>query len=341
MSRITHRRCFRVDRMTRDVGLLALICYGLVLQPPAVSAASPARVIRKVCRVGDDIPLRKLDDVAQELGKSRAGRDVLQKSAGHANDAAAYRRTLNRAVRELVEETGDPALFRHLNQLDDAAKESLLVLGRGSRTLREGIPDIAARARFLGDGGAETVAALGRYGDLMGDSLRFDAALRAGRIVSPPGTRRLALEDFGHFFRAHGDRGHNFWTKYVRPHWEKWLAGAALAAVLLAPDEYLDEAGEFTKAGARKIAKLGGDVLGGALAGTVEGVGEGTKGAVEDVTKMAFQVFLADLWGVAALLILVLIGIVGAFCARSRIRSWLARLGLIRNRVPTGQTETR
>lgn len=313
---------------------LIVVCICLLWQPVAVLAANPAAVIRRIGRVADDVPLRNVDDVAQGLGHSRAGRDLLRRAGSPVDDADTYRRALNRAVRETLQETGDPALLRHLDQLDDVAKEALVVLGRGSRTIREGIPDVALRSRFLGDGGAETVAALGRYGDLISDSIRFDAALRAGRIVPPPGARQVTLEDFGRFFRSQGDRGHHFWTTYVRPHWGKWLAGGALAAVLLAPEDYLDQAGDLTRAGARKVIKFAGDELGAVLTGIIEGVGESGRETARQTFWAFVRAFFSDIWGIVTLAGLLLgLGITG-FCLRNRIRAWLVRLGVLKATRP-------
>ncbi len=331
MNRITSRAALPIARAVACVGLVTAILMVLPLQTSC--AAKPATVIRKIAQVGDNVPVRKVDDVAKELGKSPAGRDLLQRSGSRITDAPSYQRALNRAVRETLQEAGDPALLRHLDRLDNPTKEALLVLGRGSRTIREGIPDIATRARFMGDGGANTVAALGRYGDLMPDAVRFDAALRAGRITSPPGYRALGLEDFGHFFRAQGDRAHNFWSTYVRPHWGKWLVGGALAAVLLAPDEYLDQVGDVTKEGARRIINLAGDALGGLLEGTVVGIGETTRDTVRGTTLAAWRTFFSDIWGVLALAVIIAILLILLFMFRPALTLLLSRIGLGRRKT--------
>lgn len=328
MNRVNHRDFMLISLRAGWIALLATICCGVALPPEPAAAAGFGTVIRKMGKLADDVPLRRVDDVAEQLGKSRAGRDLLQKTGQKVDDAASYRRALNRAVRETLEEAGDPALLRHVNQLDDAGKEAVLILARGSRTVRDGIPDVAARARFLREGGAETVAALGRYGDLMPDANRFYSAVRAGRIQSPAGLRAVGMEDFGRFFRQMGDRGHHFWDKSVRPHWGKWLAGGALAAVLLAPEEYLDEVGELTKEGFAKVGRFGTKTLADALAGTIEGVGEGVKEGIEEITTKTWNTYFRDGWGIAALAVILSFVAVVVFWTRQRIKRWLNRLGI-------------
>lgn len=144
------------------------------------------------------------------------------------------------------------------------------------------------------------VAALGRFDDLAEDALRFDLDAVDGAIRSPPGMRRLATDDFGRFFLAQGQRAHRFWTNYVRPHWKLWLTGTALAAVMLAPDEYLDAAGNLTRAGIEKVGKLGGKLLANALAGAIQATGEATKNVLRQITEQILKTFFSDAWGIAA-----------------------------------------
>jgi hypothetical protein len=133
----------------------------------------------------------------------------------------------------------------------------------------------------------------------------------------------VELHDFGSFFHKQGQRGHSFWEKYVRPHWKLWVGTTALAAVLLAPDEYIDMAGNLTKEGLQKIGRLGGAVLAGALAGAVEGSGEAAKEIVEETARSIKYTFFRSPSGIiaAALLVLVVILLVPA-TRRLLVKVW-------------------
>ncbi len=290
---------------SRLIGAMSVSAI-LLFATSEAQALNFGNLIRKVGRVADDVPLNKLDDVAEELAKSKAGRDVLKKAGVRVDDALERSRGLSRLLRETIGEA-DPALLKQLDKLDEPAREVALVLARGARRVDEAIPDVALRGQFLREGGAETVAALGRHPDLVDDALQFDVALRAGRLPSPAGMRAATLEDFGHFLRAGGDRAHRFWTSSVRPHWKLWLGGSALTAVLLAPDEYLDEIGNITEAGLEKIGNFGGSLLANALKGVIEGVGKGSKQVVQETAGTMARVFFADVWGIVTLILLVLI----------------------------------
>ena len=276
----------------------------------SVAKADIARLLRQGARVADDIPIRRLDDVLQDARTARMGREVLEKHfpARHLDDVLERSRTLSRAFRELA----GVDWGRHADdivRLTPEAQEAALILSRGARTLGDSVPDIALRSRLLRHAGPETLVALGRYEDLADDLVRFDAALRAGRLPSPPGYRVLTLADFGSFFHSLGQRAHHFWTKYVRPHWGLWLGGAALAAVLLAPEEFLDAVGDLTAQGLEKVARFGGEALGKALAGiasgVVEGTGEAVKTVVEATGKSFSQTFFTSWTGVIALVVIV------------------------------------
>ena len=278
-------------------------------------------LVRTLGRVADDVPLNKVDDVAEELAKSKAGREVLKKAGVRIDDALERSRGLSRLLRETVGES-NPAILKQLDALDEPAREAALVLARGARRIDEAIPDVALRSQFLREGGAETVAALGRHPDFVDDVLEFDVALRAGRLPSPAGMRAATLEDLGHFLHVGGDRARHFWSNSVRPHWKLWLGGSALTAVLITPDEYLDAVGDLTEAGLEKLGKFGGDLLAKALRGAVTGLGEGSKKVVQESAETVTRVFLTEVWGVVTLTLMVL---VIAFLTRrkwSRFKAW-------------------
>lgn len=304
--------------------LVSVLSLGLVLltYPRDAHAINFGSLIRQIGRVADDVPLNKVDDVAKELATSKAGRDLLRKGGVRIDDALERSRGLNRLLREAVGET-NPSLLKQLDALDEPTREAALVFARGARKIDDAIPDLAMRSQFLRDGGAETVAALGRHPELVDDALQFDVALRAGRLTPPAGMRAVTLEDMGRFIRTGGDRAQRFWTTSVRPHWKLWLGGAALTAVLLTPHEYLDEFGNLTEAGLQKVGTFGGKVLAKALRGTVTGIGEGSKDVVGETVGTIARVFLSDVWGVVTLAsLLLLAGFAIPLTRRLLIAGW-------------------
>jgi hypothetical protein len=301
------------------------LAIGLIAPPPA-GAANLAAIVRAAGRVADDLPVNRIDDVAEDLATSGAARRLVRKAGGAADDAAERGRAVRRLLREAVGDA-DPAVLRQIDALDEPAREAGLVLARGSRSVRQAIPDLAARGRFVRDGGAETVAALGLYDDLVDDAIRFDGAVRTGRLLAAPGTSRIALEDFGRFIRTAGDRGHYFWTAHVRPHWKLWMGSGALAAVMLAPDDYLDAAGDFTRTGLEKVGRLGGSLLAGALGGLVAGVGSATKETIRETTAAVWSTFFRDAWGILTISVLVVAGLLMIRPVWRKLRSLNPRRG--------------
>lgn len=320
------------DRSVFRVYAIVFTCGALSTPTFAIDFAS---LVRRVGRVSDDVPVHRIDEVARDAASSRAGRELLEKSGARAVDAMERTKALRRALRETLGES-DASLLRQIDDLNEPAQQAALILSRGARTLERGMPDIAMRSRFFRDSGAETVAALGRFDDLLDDAMRFDIALRGGRISSPPGVRSITLQDFGRFFHQQGGRGHHFWVKYVRPHWKLWLGGSALAAVLVAPDEYLDSVGDFTSEGLNKLGVAAGDILGKTLQGMIEGAGEGTKKAIRHANDAVTRTFLKSVSGVAALLVLVSVGLfLLPFTRRSATRRLSTLLASCRGRMRT------
>lgn len=268
-------------------------------------AVDLSKLVKRVGKVPDDVNIKRLDELAQKPATVRAGRDLLERTAKRTDDAAEWSRLLRQSLQATIGDI-DPVAFRQLNQLDEASQQAALVLTRGARSLESGIPDISLRSRFIQDGGGEILCTLGRYDDMLDDAIRFDTAVRAGRITAPTGMQLASLQSFGQFFYEQGNRAHHFWTHYVRPHWKLWLGGAALTAVMLAPDEYLDAAGNLTKAGIKKVTAFGGTLLGRALSGAVEGTGEGIQNAARDTAAAFSKTFLSGGLGIASLLVLIL-----------------------------------
>jgi hypothetical protein len=292
--------------------LSVLLLAGLVLAPTTARAGILDRLVRKAGKVADDVPINRLDDVAEDLAATRLPRSRSVPGTAQIDDAVERTRAARRTLKESIGEGADPTLLRQIDALDAPRLEAAAILAQGSRTVREAVPDLALRSRFLRNGGAETVATLGRYPDLATDAIRFDAALQAGRLLPPPGGAAPTVQSFGHFFHTQGDRAHQFWSRFVRPHWKLWLDSGALAAVLAAPDDYLDPIGNLTQKGIEKVGALGGDLLGKALGGAASAVitatGTATKVVIQETATSFQQTFLRDLWGVLALLAILVTG---------------------------------
>lgn len=305
--------------------ILHALMAAAILATPATRAANLGRVVRKIADVAEDVPVQRIDEVVQNASTSRAGRELLEKlNAGKRLDNLAEESAaLRRAWKDLLS-TADTRIFREIESLPPASQRAALVVAHGGQRLKTVVPDLALRSRFIRDGGAETLAALGRFDDLADDAIRFDVALQAGKLPSPAGARALALNDFGTFFHTLGDRGHHFWTSYVRPHWKLWLGSTALAAVILAPDEYLDEIGNLTEKGTEKLGRFGGEVLSKAFEGTIRGVGTATQEVVAATTRSIAHTFFTSAAGLASACVLAL----AALLFISPTRRWL--LGSVR-----------
>ena len=225
-------------------------------------AVDYATIFRKLSKSADDVPVTRIDDVIANKRTSEAGADLIRrqaKSGGNLSELNAIRR---RALDGL-----DPATIRQIDSLPDDAKNAIYLVSSGTKKMREAIPDIALRGEFLRDGGGDLLAMLGRRGDLAGDAVEFRNYLKTGKLPSLPGERPITLNDWARFMDANPSRGDYFWNTYWKGKEKYWLGTAGLAAVLLTPEEYLDEAGKLIKKGIKKL----GVIIGEGVTGIVEG----------------------------------------------------------------------
>lgn len=284
--------------------ILALSVASLLLTPHPAAAGVWDQLIRAGTRVADDVPIRQADDFAQSMARSKSVREAMEEEiraglrrTGQADDAATYTRQVSRLLRE---EAGglEPTLVRQLDALDTPAQEVAVILQRGSRRLSTALPDLAQRARLVREGGPETVAALGMFGDELVDSaLRLDTAIRAGRVISPSGMRAATMADFGQLFVRHGRAAERFWTRYVAAHWQAWLAGGALGWYLLDPEGFMDTAGELSEEGFKRLTQAVGD----ATAIAIRGIGSGAGEAVRKTGEALRETYFSGWHGLAAL----------------------------------------
>jgi hypothetical protein len=328
--------------MPKNPHLQVVTCLVVIALLPLAPALGRGReladafdgLIRGAARVGDEVPIRASEDVARELATRRAGRELLDaelKEAGKVTstlgDAAMASlraeeglRLLRRAAPHL-----DPGLLRRMEQLDQASRESALVLAKGGERLAQGIPDLAARAHILREGGAETVAAIGIHGPgAAREVVRLDEALKAGGVAIKDAQRSITVADFGRVM-ALQPNAFAFWNAYVKPHWKLWAGSGALAAYLTNPEYFQDAAGRLTEAGFRQLTAL----AGAAAAGVIRGVGEGSGDATRSVWATVSNVYLRG-WSSVPAAVGTLLLIAGLLSLSRRGRGLLRR----RSRLP-------
>jgi hypothetical protein len=262
-------------------------------------------LIRGTARVADEIPVKKVDELVAELGKSRAAREAVDTEirkagrlaeTGDALRGAARSDEVLRLLRTATSEL-DPSVFRRIEQLDDASRDAALVLARGGDELTRAVPDLATRGRLVREGGAETVAAVGMFGSDAGRAaLRLDEAIKGGTVVVRDGGRAVTIADFGVAMTRYGDASWRFWKEYIQPHWKLWAASGALAAYITNPEYFQDAAGQLTEAGFKHLTEFVGEVA----AAAIRGVGEGSGAAVEKVAKATRETYLNATNGVYA-----------------------------------------
>lgn len=323
-----------------SVTLQAVFClvFGPAALAPSPALADLGRLVRGIARVSDDVPLGKIDDVATGNGMRRAAQELMEESGTRIDDAAARTRAVRKALDEALSAIESKPLrqqlAKDLARLDLPSQEAALLLARGSKRIADVVPDVALRSRLLREGGGEVVAALGRFDDLADDAVRFDLAVSKGAVRSPSGMRKLGTDDFGRFFLEQGKRGHQFWTVYVRPHWKLWLAGTALAAVMIAPDEFLDAAGNLTEHGIKRVGELGGEVLARTVTAAIAASGEASKKVIRETTEQVSKTFFSDVWGIPALALLLVVIVIAVPVTRRYCVRVLFRLFRRRNPQP-------
>ncbi|MDR2116902.1 MAG: hypothetical protein LBP87_11040 [Planctomycetaceae bacterium] len=233
---------------------------------------------RKAANVADNVPIHRADELAETLTHSKASREALENAAKRVVKSADPSILKNAVKSEL--HAIDPSLVRFADDLPKPSQEYLIVLGNGAKSCEKNMPDILQRAKFLERGGAETVTAIGMYGDdTAKTAMRLDAAIHSGKLVSPKGIRTVSLVDYGKLFTKYGDAANNFWSKYVTPHWEKWLIGGALAWYLIDPEGFMDTVGNLTEEGLKRLTQCAGDIA----AKAISGISKGVEQAVEKV----------------------------------------------------------
>lgn len=321
--------CRGKERAVRRI-LILILCLILGCETAQAQFRSWGRAMRKAAKVSDDVPLRELDNFVPDQSLRRNAREAL--SEGKYLDDVAYMRKLSRSLDELTDL--DPATVRALRLADAPTQEMAVLVCRGARHLGDEPLDIMRRVDFLRVADGKTLAALGAHPALVRDALDLDQLIRTGKVVSPKGMRAVTLDDFGNFFHKFGKKGEEIWNTQIRPHWKLWVTGGALAAILLTPEEYLDEAGDWLAEGAAKLAEFGVELVTKPTRAVVETVAETTGEQTQEFFRWCWG-FLASWTGVCALIPMLLL--VYLICAPFRTiikKTTQGTLRLFRRMIP-------
>lgn len=316
--RIADRIVFMVAVIGAIASLQSNTLYGQGLRGIA------DELVRGTARLADDVPLKKVDELIQDLGSSRAAREavdaeiLMAKGTRQAVNAADRSSDILRVLRAATADL-DPNLIRRIEALDDGARDMAVVLVRGGNELNKTVPDIAARGRLVREGGAETVAAVGLFGpDAARAAIRLDEAIKGGTIVVRDGQRAVSVADFGRAMTRYSDASWNFWKQYIQPHWKLWAASGALAVYLSDPEYFQDATGQLTESGFKHLTELTGDVV----AATIRGVGQGSGHAVGKITNATWETYFSSRQGFfAAIGTAVFLSCVSLFFRR--VRGWV------------------
>lgn len=311
--------------------ILATFILAIVLQTPTVCAQGLRAVmndlVRGTARVADEVPVKKVDELVADLGKSRAAREAVDtelRKAGRLTDTGDVLRGAARSdevLRLLRTATSDldPSVIRRLEQLDGRSLDVALVLARGGDELSRTVPDLASRGRLIREGGPETVAAVGMFGpDAARAVLRLDEAIKGGSLIVKDGSRAVTVADFGNVMARYSDASWNFWKHYVQPHWKVWATSGAIAVYLTNPEYFQDVAGRLTDAGFRLLTEFVGEIA----AAAIRGVGKGSGDAVEQVAEATRETFFRSGNGVYSI-IGTIIFVAGVLVLFRRVRYWV------------------
>jgi hypothetical protein len=288
---------FRFSRIAACFTLAASLIFGSSSSDARFNGNFFETLTRSTAKVADDIPIKHSDELLQRVGQSKAVRNMvdsdLAKSGKRIDNMSETARRAARSAEVLTQlERGlsaNPQLLRQLDGLDEAGRETALVLVKGGQRLTTAVPDIAARSRLLRSGGADLAANAGLYGDdFVKDALRVQNALDAGALTVPASKRAVTLSDFSRTIGKMGQGGLDFFNKTIKPNWKVWTTSGLLAWWVLDPEGFQDTAGTITHEGAKRIAELAGEVVSSTVSGTIEGSGQ----AVANIGSRTWSAFL-------------------------------------------------
>lgn len=250
---------------------------------------------RASARVADDVPIKAADNFVADLSKSKATRNAVDAELNRAGRLPGGMSKAARAdeVLNLLRNANaklSPDIISTIGKMDGPSREAALVLVRGGENIHNAIPDVVTRGRLLKNGGQETVAAVGLFGeDAAKAALRLDEAILGGKVLDKAGKpAATTLADFGRVLSNTGGASWSFFKEYVQPHWKIWAASGAFAAYLVNPEYFQDQAGKLTEAGFKHLTSI----VGSAVAGGIRGVADGTGKAVEKINTAFWESFI-------------------------------------------------
>lgn len=300
-----------VTNFSLQAVLLVYLLLGLFSSTHALNANILENWVRKATHVGDDISVRAIDDVAEQLKKSGSARksidDNFRQSGKRVDDMSPAERGRARdafIISQLRKGIGDnPAVIKQIDSLDDAAKEAALVLVKGGQNIAHKIPDIAMRGKLIRNGGADLVAASGLYGDeFVTNSFRFQSMLDAGSLVVPAGMRMVNLSDFTATLTRYGRGSITFFNSYIKPYWKRWVSSGLLTWWVVNPEHFQTTTGELIQSGVSAVMELAGEMAGAIIAGGIIGSSEAVRNFWQ---KIADAVSEQGIAGVFVLLVLI------------------------------------
>jgi len=310
------------------LALLVAILAGACTPAPAKAQGLRGLIgdlARESAKIADDVPVRSIDDIVEEAGRSRAIRDTIEAEmrVGRELPQAARR---SEAVLNLIRKSAsiDPVTLRRIGELDATAQDAALVITRGGSEIAVAIPDLAARSKMVAAGGPELLAVVGAREaktarEVALEAYRVQQAIEAGKVISTTG-KAVTVADFGRAVARHGEATIQFWDTYVKPHWGKWLTGGAIAAYLADPQGFQDATGKLTEAGFLRLTGLVGEVT----AAAIRGAGKGGGGALHAIFTAIFDTFFTGQNRFYSLAGVLFIGMALMLRFR-RVRHWAGR----------------
>lgn len=287
---------YRYTHFTSCLVLTAALILGSSTIDARFNSEFFETLTRTTAKVADDVPIKYSDDLLERVGKSKNVRNLvdsdLAKSGRRIDEMSETARRAARSAEVLTQlQRGvgaNPQLLRQLDLLDEAGRETALVLVKGSQRLSTAVPDIAARGRLLRFGGTDLAANAGLYGDdFVKDALRIQNTLDAGAMTITASKRAVTLSDFSQTISKMGQGGLDFFNKTIKPNWKIWTSSGLLAWWVLDPEGFQDTAGTITHEGSKRIAELAGEIASSAVSGTVEGSGN----AVANIGSRTWNAF--------------------------------------------------
>jgi len=255
-------------------------------------------VVRGAAKIDKNIPLSNIDNLIGCLKKdpklAQKAEKTLDTILDGSKSLSKDQKMLN-LIRHYKIPIDDTTLAT-IKGLEKSNSEAIILLAKGADDLAKTFPDIAFRSQLIKNGGAETIASIGIYGDKAAKyALKLDEAISSGRVILQKDAKAITVANFGKVLTEKGDAAWNFWEKAIVPHWGKWLAAGGIGLYLTDPDYFHDAAGNITEAGFRQIAVLCGDIVAAGLRGALKGGGESVTKITDSFLKSFSENFYSTI----------------------------------------------